>query len=64
MSKFKVGDEVFDINEPGTRAVVARCKRDDLYLIFSDGSCGLEDTKLFRKTGRHFELRKILKKLR
>lgn len=63
MSRFKVGDEVFDINEPGTRAIVTRYKGNDLYLVFSDGSCGLEDPKTFRKTGRCFELRKILKKL-
>ena len=63
MSKFKTGDEIFDKEEPTTRAVVTRCKGGELYVLFSDGSCGREKSKLFKKTGRRFKLRKILKKL-
>lgn len=63
MSKFKVGDEVFDVQAPETRAVVTRFVNNDLYVMFSDGSCGIENAKLFKRTGRRFKLKKILKEL-
>lgn len=63
MKKFKVGDEVFDVTAPGTRAVVTRYDGECLYLMFSDGSCGEEDASLFKRTGRRFKLRKILREL-
>ena len=62
--KFCVGDEVYDISAPETRAVITRCKGRDLYVVFCDGSCGKEDSHLFQKTGRHFNLQRILRKLR
>lgn len=62
--KFNVGDEIFDVKAPETRAVVTRCEGTDLYVVFSDGSCGSEESSLFKKTGRTFNLQKILKELK
>ena len=63
MEKFNVGDEVFDVTAPETRAVVTRCKGNDLYVIFCDGSCGKEDISLFKRTGRKFNLQALLEEL-
>lgn len=61
--KFNVGDEVFDVTTPETRAVVTRCKGNVLYVIFCDGSCGEEDINLFKRTGRKFNLQVLLDEL-
>lgn len=60
---FQVGEEVFDITAPETRAIVTRYTKDDLYVLFSDGSCGKEEKRLFKRTGRRFDLQTILKEL-
>ncbi len=63
-TKFSIGDEVFDVKAPETRAVVTRCTNDDLYVVFCDGSCGKENINLFKKTGRRFyEIENIIKEL-
>ena len=61
--EFKVGDEVYDVTAPGTRAVVTRYNGEILYVVFCDGSCGEEDPTIFKKTGRRFKIKKILEEL-
>ena len=58
--KFNVGDEVFDVTEPETKAIVTRYERGVLYVLFSDGSCGEEEPSIFKRTGRIYELKRIL----
>ena len=61
--KLKVGDEVFDVTAPETRAIVTKCTPNGFYVMFGDGSCGEEDVSLFIRTGRRFKIKKMLKEL-
>ena len=61
--KLKVGDEVFDVTAPDTRALVTRVWDGHIYVVFSDGSCGEEEYDIFKRTGRRFEIKHILDEL-
>lgn len=62
--KLKIGDEVYDISAPETRGVVTKYDGEILYVLLADGSCGEENPLIFRRTGRRFKLKNILKELR
>lgn len=61
--KLKVGDEVFDVTAPETRAIVTKCTKNGFYVMFYDGSCGEEEPSLFMRTGRRFKIKRMLKEL-
>lgn len=67
MSKYKidVGDEVCSVDpDRNDKGIVTWRNYDDIYIMYSDGSARRTQVKYYRKTGRHFDIDKILKEIK
>jgi hypothetical protein len=62
--KIEVGDELTAYSGVKCIATVADYENDIFYVLFSDGSSGKRDVKTLKKTGRHFDIQKILEEMR
>ena len=62
--KINVGDEVCSI-DPDSHdiGIVTWRNYDDIYIMYSDGSARRTQVKYYYKTGRHFDIDGILKKI-
>ena len=62
-AEIKVGDMV--IGTAGSNGIVTNSDSEyEVYVMWSDGSCGDIERKLLTKTGRHFDIASILEDLR
>ena len=62
--KIEVGDELTAYSGLKCIATVADYENDIFYVLFRDGSSGKRDVKTLKKTGRHFDIAKILEEMR
>lgn len=63
--EIKVGDILEDIADNNVKCVVVKPYSSNMaYLVFSDGSAGLNELDNLRKTGRHTDIDSFLKQIR
>lgn len=63
--EIKVGDVLEDIADNNVKCVVTKPYSDNMaYLVFSDGSAGLNELDNLRKTGKHTDIDSFLKQIR
>ena len=62
--RIEVGDELIVYGGSKCIATVADYENDIFYVMFADGSCGKKDGEILKKTGRHFDIAKILEEMR
>lgn len=64
-AKIKTGDVLEDIADNNVKCVVTKPHSSNMaYLVFSDGSAGLNELDNLRKTGRHIDIDSFLKQIR
>lgn len=62
--EIKVGDVLEDIADNNVKCVVTKPHSSNMaYLVFSDGSAGLNELDNLRKTGRHTDIDSFLKQI-
>lgn len=62
--EIKVGDVLEDIADNNVKCVVTKPYSSNMaYLVFSDGSAGLNELDNLRKTGRHTDIDSFLKQI-
>ena len=62
--EIKVGDVLEDIADNNVKCVVTKPYSDNMaYLVFSDGSAGLNELDNLRKTGKHTDIDSFLKQI-
>lgn len=62
--EIKVGDILEDIADNNVKCVVVKPYSSNMaYLVFSDGSAGLNELDNLRKTGRHIDIDSFLKQI-
>lgn len=62
--EIKVGDVLEDIADNNVKCVVTKPHSSNMaYLVFSDGSAGLNELDNLRKTGRHIDIDSFLKQI-
>lgn len=58
--KIEVGDEVTHKSSPEKCGIVTKELENVYYIMWADGSCGVWNKENIVKTGRHFDIEKIL----
>ncbi len=60
-----MGDVLEDIADRSVKCVATSLYPSNMaYLVFSDGSAGMNDLDHFKKTGRHIDVDSFLKQIR
>ena len=63
-NEMKVGDVVFDDDEPDVYGIVTFVSCEMIYIVWSDGSSGVEyDFRDIKKTGKHIDIQSILQQI-
>lgn len=62
--EIKVGDVVEGIEADVMGVVVGKIFKDTAYILFRDGSAGLQELKDFKKTGKHIDISSILEQIK
>ena len=64
-NEIKVGDVVFGDDEPDVYGIVTFVSCEMIYIVWSDGSSGVEyDFRDIKKTGRHIDITSVLEQIR
>ena len=64
-NEIKVGDVVFGDDEPDVYGIVTFVSCEMIYIVWSDGSSGVEyDFRDIKKTGKHIDITSVLEQLR
>ena len=64
VNEIKVGDVLEEIEDSNVKCVVTKPHSSNMaYLVFSDGSAGLNELDNLRKTGRHTDIDSFLKQI-
>ena len=62
--EIKVGDVLEDIADRSVKCVATSLYPNNrAYLVFNDGSAGMNDLDIFKKTGRHIDIDSFLKQI-
>ena len=62
--EIKVGDVLEDIADRSVKCVATSLYPNNMaYLVFNDGSAGMNDLDIFKKTGRHIDVDSFLKQI-